>query len=116
MLAGEGLALAGLITGYVSIALAVLVIPLLMAIAIPNFVRAREVAMKNVCINNLQEIERAKEQWAIDNKKQAGDFPQVNQLLEFLNGRAMPLCPSGGKYSINPTDTPPACTVPGHEL
>jgi uncharacterized membrane protein (UPF0136 family) len=115
-LTGEGIALAGLITGYVGIALALLMFPLLLAIAIPNFVKARESAMKNACITNLQQIEGAKEQWALENKKQAGDLPQASHLFDYLNGRALPLCPSGGTYSINATDTPPTCTIPGHEL
>ena len=46
-LAGGGLALAGLITGYISIALAVIMIPLMLAIAIPNFVKARDTAQMN---------------------------------------------------------------------
>src|SRR5438034_9879767 len=49
-LEGSGLALAGLITGYIGIALSVVIVPLLAAIAIPNFVKARDTAQKNVCI------------------------------------------------------------------
>jgi type II secretory pathway pseudopilin PulG len=41
-LGGSGLALAGLIMGYVSLALSVLLIPLLLAIAIPSFERTRQ--------------------------------------------------------------------------
>src|SRR5882724_6782451 len=55
-LEGQGIALAGLITGYVTIGLAVVLIPLMAAIAIPNFVKARDTAQKNQCINNLRII------------------------------------------------------------
>ena len=41
VLSGEGLAIGGLITGYIAIALSIFVLPLLAAIAIPNFVKAR---------------------------------------------------------------------------
>src|SRR5262245_16753074 len=41
-LTGEGMALGGLITGYVGIVFALAWIPLMLAIAIPNFVKARE--------------------------------------------------------------------------
>src|SRR5690242_2932333 len=56
-LEGSGLALAGLITGYVGIVLTLLVIPVVLAVAIPNFVKAREMAQKNICINNLRRID-----------------------------------------------------------
>src|SRR5579871_3665304 len=46
-LTGNGLAIAGLVTGYLGIAWAIFVIPLMMAIAIPNFVKARAVAQEN---------------------------------------------------------------------
>src|SRR6266550_1409266 len=48
-LEGQGMALAGLITGYVTIGLAVFFIPFMAAIAIPNFVKARDTAQKNTC-------------------------------------------------------------------
>src|ERR1035438_2801613 len=50
-LSGEGLALGGLITGYIGIAL-IPIIGLLAAIAVPNFVRARTTAQMNACISN----------------------------------------------------------------
>ena len=41
-LAGQGLAIAGLVTGYLGIVWAMIFIPMMMAIAIPNFVKARD--------------------------------------------------------------------------
>ena len=41
-LAGEGMAIAGLVTGYIGIVLAVILIPLYAAIAIPAFSKARK--------------------------------------------------------------------------
>ena len=43
-LTGQGLAIAGLVTGYLGILWAVIFIPMMLAIAIPNFVKARDVA------------------------------------------------------------------------
>src|SRR5262245_14659439 len=62
-LSGSGLALGGLITGYLSIVL-IPIIGMMAAIAIPNFVKARETAQRNACINHLQKIDSAKQQWA----------------------------------------------------
>ncbi len=100
--------------GYVGIALSFLVLPMLLAIAVPNFVKARDTAMKNACVNNLRQIEEAKEQWALEKKKQAGDpivETEVKQLL-----RSAVVCPAGGTYTFEPVGTPPSCSVPGHQL
>jgi competence protein ComGC len=80
-LTGEGMALAGLITGYVNLALMIFLIPLLAAIAIPNFVKARTTAQKNACISHLRQIDGAKEQWALENKKEPGDEVTLSELV-----------------------------------
>jgi competence protein ComGC len=116
-LVGGGMAIAGLVTGYLGIALSVLVLPLLLAIAIPNFVRAREVARQNACINNLRMIDGAKQQWALENRKLASDTPPAADLARFLRGGYQTLqCPSGGRYEICSVGEPPTCTIPDHVL
>jgi hypothetical protein len=112
---GEGLALAGMITGYIAIALSVVVIPMFVAIAIPNFVKAKETAQRNACINNLRQIDAAKLQWALEQNKDDGDPVAETALTVFLNGR-MPVCPAGGTYSIDVVGEPPSCSIPNHEL
>src|SRR5436853_127595 len=59
-ISGSGLATAGLVTGYISIAW-IAVIGLLAAIAIPNFVKARTAAQTQACRSNLRSIEVAKQ-------------------------------------------------------
>ena len=49
----------------VEIMIVVAIIGLLAAIAIPNFVRARQTSQTNACINNLRQIDAAKQQWAL---------------------------------------------------
>src|SRR6266498_2503581 len=56
----------------VEIMIVVAIIGLLAAIAIPNFVRARESAQLNSILNNLRIIEGAKDQWALEMKKGTG--------------------------------------------
>jgi prepilin-type N-terminal cleavage/methylation domain-containing protein len=53
----------------VEIMIVVAIIGLLAAIAIPNFVRARTTSQKNACINNLRQIDGAKQQWALENNQ-----------------------------------------------
>ena len=57
----------------VEIMIVVAIIGLLAAIAIPNFVKARESAQLNSILNNLRIIEGAKDQWALEQKKGTGD-------------------------------------------
>ena len=57
----------------VEIMIVVAIIGLLAAIAIPNFVKARENAQLNSILNNLRIIEGAKDQWALESKKGTGD-------------------------------------------
>src|SRR5204862_94685 len=74
----------------VEIMIVVAIIGLLAAIAIPNFVKARESAQLNSIINNLRIIEGAKDQWALENKKGTGDLPtwavSPAGILEYLKG------------------------------
>src|SRR5947208_12151720 len=57
----------------VEIMIVVAIIGLLAAIAIPNFIKARETARKNTCINNLRLIDGAIQQWALENGKNSTD-------------------------------------------
>ncbi len=50
----------------VEIMIVVAIIGLLAAIAIPNFIKARETAQRNACIANLKQIQGAIQVWAID--------------------------------------------------
>jgi prepilin-type N-terminal cleavage/methylation domain-containing protein len=101
----------------IEIMIVVLIIGILLAIAVPNFVKARENSRKNACISTLKQIEAAKEQWAMDNKKNGTDTPAATDLYgadKYI--KAAPTCPSGGTYSENSVAAAPACTVTGHAL
>jgi hypothetical protein len=115
-LTGQGLAIAGLVTGYLGILWALVVIPMMLAIAIPNFVKAREVAQTNWCINNLRQIDAAKQQWALQNGKKADDVPTAEDLKPFFKNGIFPTCPAGGTYTIGAVSNAPTCSVPGHKL
>ena len=71
----------------VEIMIVVAIIGLLAAIAIPNFVKARENAQLNSIFNNLRIIEGAKDQWALENKKGTGDtVGSVVTISDYLKG------------------------------
>ena len=96
----------------VEIMIVVLIIGILLAIAVPNFVRAREVSRAKACVANLRSITYAKEQWAIEQHKQTTDTPTATDLYGSNNYlHSTPACPSGGTYSINDLASWPACSI-----
>jgi len=111
-LAGKGLAIAGFITGYVSLALIVLMLP----IAIPNFVKARDTAQRNACLGTLRQISSAKQQWASENGKDESAVPTASDLDKYVKGGfASFKCHKKGSYTINAVGENPACSAEGHE-
>jgi len=75
----------------VEIMIVVAIIGLLAAIAIPNFVRARESAQLNSIANNLRILEGAKEQWALENKKATTDTVALINLTDYLKNNTVAL-------------------------
>lgn len=100
----------------VEIMIVVAIIGLLAAIAIPNFVKARGTAQKNACINNLRQIDGAKEQWALENKKKSGDATVDSEVNAYIKGNVAPTCPASGTYVYGTVDTAPTCDIAGHTL
>jgi len=100
----------------VEIMIVVAIIGLLAAIAIPNFVKARTTAQKNACINNLRQIDGAKEQWALENRKSEGTAIVQGEVDTYIKGNATPLCPANGTYTYAAVGTNPTCNVALHVL
>ncbi len=115
-LAGHGQALAGLIMGYIGIALAIILIPIYAAIMIPAFAQARAHAQQAVCINQLRTIEMAKAEEALKTNLEDGQPVEVSSLLPYFKDHKMPVCPRGGTYDIGAVGEMPRCTVKGHEI
>lgn len=68
----------------VEIMIVVAIIGLLAAIAIPNFLKARSTSQQNTCINNLRQIDSAKQQWALEKGKGASDSPTDTDVTPYL--------------------------------
>jgi len=66
------------------------VILLLAAISIPNFVKSRTTSQSNSVINNLRQLDGAKQQWALENHKSESDVATMNDLKPYLKGAGPP--------------------------
>ena len=95
----------------VEIMIVVAIIGLLAAIAIPNFIRARETSQRNACINNMRQIDGAIQQWALETNKQDGSGVPGSAEIDPYIKNGTPVCPAGGTaYSITGTVGTPSIT------
>ncbi|MCL4177796.1 MAG: prepilin-type N-terminal cleavage/methylation domain-containing protein [Verrucomicrobia bacterium] len=101
----------------VEVMVVVAIIGLILAIAIPNWVKTRTRAQTDICIENLSQLETAKQLWALEFGKAAGETPDEDDLCgpdRYI--KSMPICPASGEYSINPIGTNATCSIEGHFL
>ena len=107
----------------VEIMIVVAIIGLLAAIAIPNFVKARNTSQSNACINNMRQVDSAIQQWALETGQDAAADPSANTatIKLYIKGNAIPTCPQGGAIVLpalttaNPT-CPNYTVANGHKL
>lgn len=99
----------------VEIMIVVLIIGILLAIAVPNFVRARETSRTRTCTANLKQIDSGKEQYAMEARLASGAaVTWANLTPDYL--KQQPTCPSGGTYTVGTVGTDPTCSIAGHAL
>jgi hypothetical protein len=85
-------------------------------IAPPTTPATPEQQQQMACINNLRMIDGAMQQWALENKRAQGSPVGSADILPYLRGNALPVCPAGGAYTIVSVGVPPICNVAGHKL
>ncbi len=92
----------------VEIMIVVLIIGILMAIAVPNFIKARSSSRQKTVISNLRQIDGAKERWAMEDSRVAGD-PCASADLSPNYIKTFPdNTPVAGAYLPNPVGTEPS--------
>lgn len=85
-------------------------IGLLLAIAVPSFVKARSTSSSNSCLNQLRMIDNAKAQWAKQQGKTNGTPAVVEEINQYIHRNTTPICPAGGVYTYNPVGVKPECS------
>jgi len=102
----------------VEIMIVVGIIGLLVAIALPNFIKSRATSQQNACINNLRQINSAVQQWAMENGQAPGSpgpslATDLTPYIQLNSNGAIPACPAGGTYTIyNISEVPQvSCTL-----
>jgi len=71
---------------------------------------------RNNCINNLRQIDGAKQQWALEKNQQLDAIPRMRDLLPYLMDEVFPVCPDEGTYIIHSVEEFPTCSIQGHFL
>ena len=100
----------------VEIMIVVAIIGLLAAIAIPNFVKAREKALQNACIANLKQIQGAIQVWALDTGA-ASDATNATTAVFADYIKKWPSCGTlGATYNIPAVNADPTCSGTDHSL
>ena len=104
----------------VEIMIVVAIIGLLAAIAIPNFVKARTTSQTSACINNLNQIDEAANQFALETHQITGasiNFPNdLTPYIKLNTAGSIPPCPALGTYACPNVGTNPTCTIAGHVM
>jgi prepilin-type N-terminal cleavage/methylation domain-containing protein len=96
----------------VEIMIVVAIIGILIAIAVPSFLRAREISRRNACQENQSKIDGAKQQWALENSVPSSATPAWADLVGNASYiRKSPNCPSSGAYTVNAIDANPTCSL-----
>lgn len=98
----------------VEIMIVVLITGILLAVAVPQWVRARESTRTRTCMKNLYEIDNAKARWAMENNLPGSSVPTAADIAPIFIKGAMPLCPVSGVYTINQVDIEPSCSIHGN--
>ena len=102
----------------VEIMIVVAIIGLLAAIAIPSFIKARTTSQMNACINNLRQVDGAKEQWAMATNQAATATPDDVAIAPYIKGGTVNCtCPADATdtfataYTINTLGLDPSCSI-----
>ena len=86
------------------------ILSLILAVALPNFLRAHREADARICVTNLKQIDTAKDRWTWSTGAGLDDVIYLTDLVpDFI--KFSPVCPSGGTYILGTVSEIPTCTI-----
>jgi prepilin-type N-terminal cleavage/methylation domain-containing protein len=88
----------------VELLVVVLILAILMAVAIPAYLAAISESQYRTCRANMQTLSHAEQAWLLRSPTHTYD-PNLTDLVGVGNTfdlQAMPVCPNGGAYSVDP--------------
>lgn len=114
----------------IEIMIVVLLIGILLSIAVPGFISARESGRSRTCVSNLYQINSAKIQCSMDNKLSntstatfsidgvTATTPGPNGTYQLTQSgananyiRVVPVCPANGLYTPGSVTATPTCSI-----
>lgn len=94
------------------IMIVVAIIGLLAAVAVPNYMRARETTQLNKIKMNLIRIDGSKEQWATESSKPSTAEPTQEDLTPYFKYGKFPKSEMGETYQIGAVNEPAQAILP----
>ena len=98
----------------IEIMIVILIIGILLAVAVPQWIKARTSSQLRVCQSNMKAMSTAKEHFAMENR-----LPNGAPVLEsdiwpnYIKGPVFPECPQGGVYILGNVGDAVTCTIHG---
>lgn len=94
----------------VEVMIVICILGLIIAVALPNLLRARREASAKLCFVNLKQIEAAKERWSFSSGAVLDEEIYMTDLVpDFI--KSAPLCPSDGEYTPGTITDNPTCSI-----
>ncbi len=81
----------------VEIMIVVMIIGVLLNIAAPSFIHARDSGQSKSCVANLHNINTAKQEWALQTNAPAAATPLWSDLQPYIKSNLVPVCPTTGQ-------------------
>ena len=93
------------------VALGIVAVVVIAALAfLPKFIVRNTDAM-NICVNNLRQLDAAKQLWALENSKTNNAAVIWDDVRPYL--KTPLICPQGGTYLLSRVGDPPRCSLGG---
>ena len=93
----------------VEIMIVVLIIGILLAIAVPNFLTSRASTQQIACFGTQDTLKDASDVWMLDNGKDPTAVPTIADLVP-LYVNVAPVCPTNGTYTLGDGFSPVVCS------